>query len=190
MKKVLLVASGLSANQYYDYKFKDNGWIIIAVNNGWMACEKEWDYWVKSNDYNGAKAMPIKNQTVVKEYGSALKKYGGQKTCGYSITLNAGYWALANLNPDVIALLGADMHYTPDKDGNTHIYGKGNDIIKNGIPDPDRMVNVHGGGKENFLENIYLRLETVANKQKCNIYNVSQNIDTRLPYERVLPDVL
>jgi hypothetical protein len=190
MKKVLLVASGLSANQFYDYDYKSNGWIIIAINNGWMACEKEWDYWIKSNDYNGAKALPKRPQVVVKEYGSALRQYGGQKACGYSITLNAGYWALANLKPDIMSFLGADMNYTPDEKGNTHIYGLGNDIKKNGIPDPDRMVIKHGGSKKEFLNDIYLRLEAHANKQNCQLYNVSHTLDTRLPYKRVFSNVL
>jgi hypothetical protein len=190
MKKVLLVASGLSANQFYDYDYKTNGWTIIAVNNGWLACKNEWDLWIKSNDYDGEKALPNKNQIQIKEYGSALREYGGQKACGYSITLNAGYWALANLKPDVIGFLGADMNYVPDENGNTHIYGKGNDIKKNGIPDPDRMVLKHGNGKKNYLNDIYMRLEKYAGDQNCKLYNLSHTIDTRLPYKRVFPNVL
>lgn len=189
-RKILLVASGLSAKQFYDYDYKNNGWIIIAVNNGWLSCSNEWDYWIKSNDFDGSVPAPTKTQTIVNEYGKSLLKFGGQKECGFSITLNAGYWVLANLNPSIIAFLGADMNYTPDKEGNTHIYGLGNDIRKNGIPDPDRMVNIYGKNDENYLENIYLRLNTFAEKQNCKIFNVSRDIESRLPYKRILPSLL
>jgi hypothetical protein len=191
MTKVLLIASGFSARQINEYEYKKNGWKVIAINNGWMACEDLWDFWIKSNDYNGEyPKKPKPSQTIVKAYSPALKIFGGQKACGYSITLNAGYWALANLKPSVIGLLGADMNYTPDENGHTHIYGEGNDIKKRGMPDPDRMVDVHGDGKPDFLNRIYLRLEEKAKGTKCRVVNLSHSIDTRLPYERVTPDSL
>jgi hypothetical protein len=191
MTKVLLVGSGFSAKQVKEYDYKKNGWKIVAVNNGWMACEDLFDFWIKSNDYNGAHPNNVKqNQTIVKSYGQALKLFGGQKACGYSITLNAGYWVLANLKPTVIGLLGADMNYTPDKNGHTHIYGEGNDIKRRGMPDPDRMVIVHGNGDPKFLNNIYLRLQEKAKESGCSIYNLSHTIETRLPYQRVTPSSL
>jgi hypothetical protein len=95
MSKVLLVASGFSAQQIHDYDYKANDWTIVAVNNGWMACPDLWDWWIKSGDYKGNKPEKIgRHQKVVAKYRPALDKFGGQKVCGYSITLNAGYWAL------------------------------------------------------------------------------------------------
>lgn len=191
MTKVLMVASGFSARQIEDYDYKSNGWKIVAINNGWMACEDLWDFWVKSNDFNGNNPKnPKPNQQIVKSYGPSLRLFGGQKACGYSITLNAGYWALANLSPTVIGFLGADMNYTPDDNGYTHIYGEGNDIKKRGVPDPDRMVKVHGDGKPDYLDRIYLRLEEEAKKNKCRVVNLSRDIDTRLLYQRVNPSSL
>lgn len=190
MKKVLLLAAGPSARQYYDYDYKANGWTVVAVNNGWQVTD-EWEHWVRPPDFKGDKPKEfLEHQSMVQRYSSQLAKYGGQKACGYSITLNAGYWALAELQPDVLALLGADMNYTPDKDGNTHFYGIGYDIKTKGIPDPDRMVKKHGNDDPNYLNKIYLRLVEYAEKQNCKVYNVSQNIETRLPYERVKPEDL
>jgi len=191
MTKVILVASGFSARQLNEFDYKGNDWKIVAVNNGWMACEQIWDYWVKSNDFNGEHPKrPRAEQHVVKEYGSALRKFGGQKACGYSITLNAGYWALVNLAPSVIGMLGADMNYVPDEKGHTHIYGLGNDFKKRGMADPDRMVKVHGGGNPNFLDHIYRRLEEKAKEKNCRVVNLSHTTDTRLPYKRVTPSSL
>jgi hypothetical protein len=190
-KKVLILASGLSAKQLYEYPYKENNWTILTVNNGWLACEKDWDFWVRSNDYKGNIPIPIKSrQTVVTTYGPSLKRYGGQKECGYSITVNAAYWALDKLNPSVIGFLGADMNYKPDENGNTHIYGVGFDILKNNISDPDRMIKVHGNGNPEHLKDIYTRFETIASENGCKVYNFSHTIETRLPYERIYPSNL
>ena len=193
MKKVLLVASGKSALEAHNYDYKKNDWIVVAVNNGWHAIPELWDYWVRSSDFKGK--VPTKNeiaphQQVVSRYGPSLTRYGGQKACGYSITLNAGYWVLDNLKPDVMGFLGADMNYTPSKDGFTHFYGVGWDVKNNagGIPDPDRMVNMYGKeNKDTYLHDIYMRLVEHANKQHCEVFNLSSEQNTRLPYTRKTP---
>ena len=187
MTKVLLLASGMSAKEVDDYNYKSNGWTIVAINNGWMATD-EWDHWVRSNDFNGARPHVIKDHQVeCKKYGDILGHYGGHKECGYSITLCAGYYALYMLKPQVIGFLGADMNYTPDKEGNTHIYGLGNDIKKRGIPDPDRMVNQYSKGNPNYLSDIYMRMFDVAKRDGCDVYNLSSVEDTRLPYPKATP---
>ena len=188
-KKVLLLASGLSSKEYMNYDYIKNGWTVVSVNNGWQVTD-EWHYWVHAPDFKGDKPKKfLPHQREVRKYSTALRQYGGQRACGYSITLNAGYWVLANLRPDVIGFLGADMNYTPDENGNTHIYGVGYDIKHNqgGIPDPDRMVNVYGKGNPNYLNDIYTRLSEKANDQGCDVYNFSSVQDTRLPYEKSKP---
>lgn len=187
MTKVLLLASGMSAKEVDDYNYKSNGWTIVAINNGWMATD-EWDHWVRSNDFNGARPHVIKDHQVeCKKYGDILNHYGGHKECGYSITLCAGYYALYMLKPQVIGFLGADMNYTPDKEGNTHIYGLGNDIKKRGIPDPDRMVTQYSKGNPNYLSDIYMRMFDIAKRDGCDVYNLSSVEDTRLPYPKATP---
>lgn len=187
--KTLLVASGLSAREIDNYPYKQEGWKIIAVNNGWLACDTTpWDFWIRSNDFNGHKPKTVTyNQVVVPSYGRVLDKFGGQKVCGYSITLNAAYWTLGTLKPSIIAFLGADMNYNPSENGHTHIYGIGNDIKAKGIPDPDRMVIVHGDGKPEYLKRIYQRFEEQAIKMRCRVYNFSSEPNTRLPYKQIKP---
>lgn len=190
MSKVVLVGSGFSSKQINGYDFKANGWTIAAINHGWMACPELWDYWIKAPDYRSEKPKVKSHQVEVPKYRPALDKFGGQKACGYSITLNAAYWVLANLEPSVIGFLGADMNYEPNKEGHTHIYGVGLDIQKRKVPDPDRMVKMYGKNDPNYLETIYMRLANKAKEQNCEVYNLSQNIETRLPYERVKPQDL
>ena len=183
-----MVASGFSASQINEYDYKGNGWTIVAINNGWLACPKIWDHWVKPGDYKGQKPEKVlSHQSIVPRYRNHLNKFGGQKACGYSITLNAAYWALEELKPSVIGFLGADMNYTPNENGDTHIYGVGYDIQKNKVPDPDRMVERYGKEDPNFLNNIYMRLAEKAEERNCKVYNLSHTIETRLPYERINP---
>jgi len=192
MTKVLLLASGMSAKQVHDYNYRQNGWTIVAINNGWQAID-DWSHWIRPGDYKGAKpdvSQLRDDQNIPKMYGPQLKLFGGQKECGYSITLNAGYWALAELKPSVMGFLGADMNYKPDEKGNTHFYGVGYDIQNNkgGLPDPDRMIKMYGKGNPNYLHDIYMRLHDKALEYNgCKVVNFSTDTDTRLPYEKAHP---
>lgn len=191
MTKVLIVASGLSAQQVNDYDYKANGWTIVAVNNAWQVTE-DWDWWIAPPDYKGCVPLdtsPPKRK--VKNYSKQLGKYGGQRECGFAITLNAGYWALGALTPTAIGFLGADMNYTPDPEtGHTHIYGVGFDIEANGESDPDRMVRMYAKEDDDYLSTIYNRLVEYADKQQCKIYNFSTMEPSRLPYPKARPQDL
>lgn len=189
MSKVLILASGLSANEVNDYRYEENDWTIVAVNNGWLATD-DWSYLVHSTDYKGT--LPDSDdlrddQVVTNKYRPTLHKFGGHEACGYSITLAGSYYALDLLKPTVIGYLGADMNYTPNDKGSTHIYGVGYDIKTHGKPDPDRMVAKWGKGDPNFLENIYNRFADEAKKLGCDVYNFSSIEDTRLPYPKASP---
>ena len=189
-KKVLIIASGQSASQFKDYDFEENGWTVVAVNNAWQACRDELKYWIRPGDYKGDVFQnPKEGQIIVKSYHSQLKKFGGQKACGYSITLNAAYWVLSELKPNTIAFLGADMNYTPDKEtGATSFYGVGYDIKNRKESDPDRMAKMYKSEKqtpEEYLREVYQRMENFANKQNCKVYNISKGVETRLPYQRI-----
>jgi len=184
MSSVLIIASGQSATSVSLYESKVD--YIVAVNNAWSLTDK-WTYWVHPNDYAGSRPVRLtSNQTEIayKEYSKALLEYGGQKECGFSITLNASYWVLYHIAPTVIYYLGADMNYQPDENGNTHFYGKGYDIKKYGISDPDIMVKLHSKGDVKYLENIYLRFKSIAEDNKCKVYNLSKLETTRLPFPR------
>lgn len=188
MSKVLIVASGKSATDVKYYEDKVD-WIIV-VNNAWMATTK-WKYWVRTGDYKGKRPNHLtdlqSHQTIIvpKIYETSLEKYGGYRACGFSITLNASYWALDNLKPTAIYYLGADMNYTPDEQGNTHFYGVGYDIQFFGESDPDKMAKRQAKRDSNYLTNIYLRFKEVAKENNCEVYNLSKVENSRLPYPRV-----
>jgi hypothetical protein len=182
MKKVLLLASGLSAKEINDYDYKANGWIVVAINNGWLAYPN-WDHWVKSKDYKGKKPEKIlDHQVELLDYNTTLKKYGGIQECGYSVTLAASYYALDYFKPDIIGYLGSDMNYEPNEFGHTHIYGLGLDIQKNKISDPDRMAERYGKKDPNYLKNIYMRFYNIAQEKNTKVYNFSSDENSRLPY--------
>jgi hypothetical protein len=183
--KVLIVGSGKSGEDVKSYESIFD--FIVVVNNAWALTNK-WAYWIHPNDYKGLKPDSIRpDQFEVKAtngYGKSLRKYGGIHECGFSIMLNASYWALDNLNPKEIYYLGADMNYCPDENGNTHFYGVGFDIKNKGISDPDLMVKVRGNGDPDYLIKIYKRFENIANQNDCKLYNLSRDEKTRLPYEK------
>jgi hypothetical protein len=186
--KVLILSSGLSAKQVVEYPYRQNGWTIVAVNNGWMACN-EWDAWYRAGDYVGAFPDPrdIDGRPCIENNRVRMNEFGNIVERGRNITLQAAYWALRH-KPKVIAFLGADMNYTPNENGDTHIYGVGYDIQRNGISDPDRLINLDGNGDPLHLRRIFLRFETIAYERGCRVYNLSHTIETRLPYERVKPE--
>ena len=187
MTKVLIVGSGPSARQYDLYQYKENGWSVVVVNNAHVAVD-DWDLWIKSTDYEGLHPDP-KNikpyQKLLASYVPSLNKYGGQHACGFSTMLNASYAVLDHMKPSVIGYLGADMNYTPNDKGETHVYGVGFDIKKHGMPDPERMIQHWSRGDPNFLEKIYQRFDGIASGEGCKVYNFSRDIETKLPYQRV-----
>jgi len=154
-----------------------------------MATNGEWDHWVRAGDFRGQHATPTGNQRVCYQYVKILNQYGGPRKCGYSITVCAGYYALHTFDPDIIGFLGADMNYTPATDGSTHIYGVGRDILRNDIPDPDRMGAIHGPKMNINTDQYITRLETMASERHgCKLYNLSTVTDTRLPYTKARPE--
>jgi hypothetical protein len=189
MSKVLVLASGRSAKQANDYDYKENGWTIVAVNNGWLAAPNDWNHWVHSNDFRGQRPTIKNGQVECKKYIHILKHYGGHDKCGFSITLCGGYYGLYTFNPSVIGFLGADMNYKPDDNGNTHFYGVGYDIATRGVSDPDRMVAKYGNESEDYISQIYTRFADVAKENGCqHVVNFSNEVDTRLPYPKATPN--
>ncbi len=195
MKKTLIIASGLSANEYHDYDYADNGWTIVAVNSAWQVCN-DWTYWVHTNDYDGPRPTSLnpeqveiwaKHENPQYEYCRVLNKYGGQYQCGIGISINASYWVLDVLKPDILGYLGNDLTYTPNENGNTHFYGVGRDIKKNGIPDPVFAAKHFGKGNPNYIWDLYCRFDTYAKQAGCKVVNLSTAKETRLPYERMNP---
>jgi hypothetical protein len=85
------------------------------------------------------------------------------------MAFTAAYWALADLKPTVIAVLGCDMNYP--KTGATHFYGTG-------TPDPLRTdITLRS------LEAKASRLEALAALQGTAIVNLS-DLPSRLTFRR------
>lgn len=184
---VLILGSGRSVEDYHKYANKN--FIIVAVNNAWAVTE-DYDYWIRPGDYYGScpdKLLPHQ-KAIGGEYNKALNKHGGVNKCGFSMMLAASYWVLEEIKPNNIYYLGADMNYRPDEKGNTHFYGKGYDIQKWKMSDPDLMVKVQkqkGNKNPNYLNDIYMRFYWIAEKQGTKCYNLSKDPDTRLPYPKI-----
>lgn len=185
MTKVLIIASGHSAFEYFDYPYKENGWKIVVVSNAWKLTE-DWEYCIHSCDIK-EKPPNIKNKITTKEYIPSLNKYGGHKQCGHSIVLAASYYILDHFKPSVIGYLGCDMNYTPNENGHTHFYGIGYDISDKNISDPDHMIKLYGNDDPEYLTNIYNRFAQIAKENNCDVYNFSSEINTRLPHKKKTP---
>lgn len=183
--KILIVGSGHSAREIENFNQKLFD-LTIVVNHGHLATS-DWNVWIHSRDFRGKKPENITDhQQVISNYDQYVQPFGGLAECGKSIMLVASYYALSLCTPpSAIYYLGADMNYTPDAKGHTHIYGVGLDIQKRGKPDPDRMAERYGNNDPKYLEKIYLRFETIAKSQGVNVFNLSSDKNTRLPFTQV-----
>jgi hypothetical protein len=187
MVKVLMIGSGLSAEMVNDYRYKENDWIICTVNNAFRVTP-QWKYAFFSKDYQkGKRPYPQEGKIIVdgEQIVFASSQWGGLLRTGLSVTIQSSYWVLKNLKPHVMGYLGSDMNYKKDKRGWTTFYGLGADIKFNGISDPDRMAQLHGGGNPNYIHDVYKLLEENAAKQGCKLYNFSDDPKTRLPFPKI-----
>lgn len=185
-KKVVLIGSGPSARLIDDYEYVKNGWVIVVVNHGWMATN-QWTYMIHSHDYKKKEPIPRLEQYRSDNITAILNKFGGYDKMGFSVTLQTAYWTLGNLKPEVIGFLGCDMNYMPAANGDTCIYGIGEDIQKRNMSDPDRMAAQYGKDDPDYLNNIYVRFREMAFKNNCEVVNFSLDPDSRLPYTKKSP---
>ncbi|NOD46723.1 MULTISPECIES: hypothetical protein [unclassified Ruegeria] len=99
---------------------------IVAINNAWRIRE-DWDYLIHPEDFPTDRCPKdvTKAQSIVtaQDYVPKQNEYGGFVYAGGTMAFTAGYWALAALNPDVLAFFGCDMMYSGS--GKTHFYGTG-----------------------------------------------------------------
>ena len=189
---VLIIGSGKNAVEADKFDLPNTTY--IAVNHAWKAT-KNWSYWLHSGDFKGEKFNgPNEDRKVISSskpagntgYNEACKQYGGIRETGYSIMLNASYWAMEFLSPKRIGYIGADMNYSTGPEGETAFYGVGVDIQRNKVPDPDRMAEKYGKkDPAEYLRNIYMKFYDNAQKNKIEVYNLSNDPDSRLPYPKI-----
>lgn len=184
--KVLMVGSGLSAVKYWEYNYKENGWTVCAINHGYHIMDN-WDFLFYADDLHrelDKLPSPPGSMKFNTPGPGSTRPYGGQAECGRGIMLTSSYHMLTKVGfPRMIGYLGADMNYTPDKNGNTCIYGVGYDIKKRNISDPDRIIQYYKFKRDYFTEK-FLRFQEIA---KCPCYNFSDDPNTRLPFPQVNP---
>ncbi|MDP5085049.1 MAG: hypothetical protein NWQ23_06475 [Yoonia sp.] len=148
---------------------------IVAINNAW-AVRPDWDDLIHPDDFPPER-MPIdvtRDQRIIRaaDYVPLQNKFGGFVYAGGTMAFTAAYWALAALQPSVIAVLGCDMVYAGTR--GTHFYGTG-------TADPLRKdVTLRS------LEAKSARLMALAARQNCAMVNLSTG-PSRLLFPRSTP---
>lgn len=151
---------------------------IVAINNAW-AVRPDWDDLIHPDDFPDMRKPTdiTAQQRIIRsaDYVPLQNTYGGFVYAGGTMAFTAAYWALAALQPSVIAVMGCDMVYPAASQ--THFYGTG-------TADPLRKdVTLRS------LEAKSARLMIMAARQGCAIVNLSRD-DSRLVFPRSAPDAL
>jgi hypothetical protein len=125
------------------------------VRADWDHAVYPWDFPVDRHPVAG----PGQHLVTEAEFVPAQNAFGGFVYAGATMAFTAGYWALHELKPSVLAVFGCDMHYPAS--GVTHFYGTGS-------PDPLRAdVTLRS------LEAKSARLMVLAAMQGCAVVNLS-----------------
>ena len=175
MSVVLILGSGPNVVTCRDWP-RDPFARIVAINNAW-AVRPDWDDLIHPDDFP-AERMPVDltfQQRIIRaaDYVPLQNTLGGFVYAGGTMAFTASYWALAALEPTVIAVLGCDMVYGDAS--KTHFYGKG-------TADPLREdVTLRS------LEAKSARLMALAARQGCAMVNLSAD-ESRLVFPRATPE--
>ena len=148
---------------------------ILAINNAW-AVREDWDYFIHPDDFPADRRPPLRDpnrQTIITSdnYVPVQNRFGGFVYAGGTMAFTAGYWALGELRPDILAFLGCDMNYDA-RNGRTHFYGRG-------AADPLRAdISLQS------LEAKSARLMLIAALENCRCINLSAQKSSRLVFPR------
>ena len=144
---------------------------IVAINNAWRIRD-DWDDLCCPWDFpQDRRPTPNAHQRLILQeaFVPTQNLYGGFVYAGGTMAFTTAYWMLAALKPDVVAVLGCDMHYPAQ--GQTHFYG-------NGTADPLRPdITLRS------LEAKSARLMVLAARQGCAMVNLSTG-PSRLVFPR------
>jgi hypothetical protein len=173
LRTILILGSGPDAVRLRDWprgKFSH----IVAINNAWRV-QEDWDYLIHPEDFppeRGPESYDPARQAIITAdaYVPVQNRFGGFVYAGGTMAFTAGYWALGELKPDVMAFLGCDMNYAG---ASTHFYGKGE-------PDPLRQdVTLQS------LEAKSARLMAFAALHDCACVNLSEQESSHLVFPRL-----
>ena len=151
---------------------------LVAINNAWRL-RPDWDILIHPEDFppdrHPQTLHPGQRIVTAADYVPLQNGFGGFVYGGGTMAFTAGYWALAALEPRVLAWFGCDMVY-PAR-GDTHFYGTGQ-------PDPLRRdISLRN------LEAKSARLMLLAAARGCACVNLSPH-ESRLVFPRVTLDTL
>lgn len=195
--KVLIVGSGRSASEIENWNL--DGWSLVTINHAYQIRD-DWEFAGYAGDFpkdiQPRKKLPnqhtfshkvgpagrveIVPKSEGRGYERAMAKFDRKHN---TMFFNVSYWVLVYLRPSVIGYMGCDMNYEADKGEPTHFYGVGKDILKRGIPDPDRYIKQHHKGNKEVLYNLFTELQRDAANQDCRLINFSKE-ESRLPYDK------
>ena len=172
MKTVLILGSAPDAvsAQLFDL---DRVNALVALNNAW-SIRPDWTHAIFPEDFPAQRRpTPRSNQVLVtfEQYVPANNAYGGIIYAGPTMAFTAAYWALHQLEPDLLLFCGCDMIYD-QINGQSHFYGKG-------AADPLRS-----DPTLQSLEAKSNRLMILAAEQSCACANLSDLPASRLTFPR------
>ncbi|MBQ1202910.1 MAG: hypothetical protein IIX61_03770 [Loktanella sp.] len=175
MSVVLILGSGPNVVQTRDWPRAPFS-RIVAINNAW-GVRDDWDDLIHPDDFDDLRKpshlQPSQRVITAADYVPLQNSLGGFVYAGGTMAFTAGYWALAALQPRVIAMMGCDMVYPASQQ--THFYGTG-------TADPLRAdVTLRS------LEAKSARLMIMAAARGCAMVNLSRD-DSRLVFPRCTPD--
>lgn len=177
MAAVLILGSGPSV---MDCEHWERGPFdrIVAINNAWRV-RPDWDDLIHPSDFpverRPSSLSASQHIVTANAYVPAQNDFGGFVYAGGTMAFTAGYWALSELKPSVMAFLGCDMVYPAT--GPTHFYGTG-------APDPLRQdVTLRS------LPAKSARLQIMAARAGCACINLS-TADSQLVFPRGNPSGL
>ncbi|MEP1208918.1 MAG: hypothetical protein ABJM29_13770 [Rhizobiaceae bacterium] len=152
---------------------------IVALNNAWQLRD-DWTHIVYPEDFAEERRPVDTAGRIVVEYDQfvpANNQFGGIVYAGGTMAFTGGYWALAALQPDLLAFLGCDMVYEGDP-SQSHFYGQGE-------PDPLR-----DDPTLRSLEAKSERLRWLAYADECLCLNLSDRPRSRLTFDRLDANLL
>jgi hypothetical protein len=173
MSDVIIMGSGPGVLRAQGWA-KASGQVLVAINNAWRV-RTDWDYLIYPEDFpqdrHPDSILPGQRIVSAEGFVPAQNRYGGFVYGGGTMAFTAAYWALADLAPRTIAMIGCDMVYPAT--GRTHFYGKGEaDPLRDDIT-------------LRSLEAKSARLLVLAAEQGCAMVNLSDAGESRLVYPRV-----
>ncbi|WP_420586332.1 hypothetical protein [Ruegeria sp.] len=134
MNRVLILGSAPGAVAARDWP-RRTFTHIVAINNAWRI-RPDWDVLIYPEDFPTAnhpgKVGDGQQVVTAQDYVPVQNAFGGFVYAGGTMAFTAGYWALAALQPAVMAFFGCDMIYPST--GKTHFYGTGTaDPLRNDV---------------------------------------------------------